>query len=97
MFVAVVCCELHLPQSGSLKSKRRVVHSLVDRIHRRARVSVAETAHHDLHQRAELGIAAVASEEAPLRRLCEEIRGLVEDEPEAMVTGWDVQVLEEAG
>ncbi|HRR13531.1 MAG: DUF503 domain-containing protein [Acidobacteria bacterium] len=96
MFVAIVCCELHLPHAGSLKSKRRVVRSLLDRLHERARVSVAETAFHDLHQRAEIGIAAVAAQAGGLERLCDELRRLVDAEPEAVVTRWDAQLLEEA-
>ena len=57
MVVAIAVLELHLPGSRSLKDKRRVVKSLIDRMHARFRVSVAETEYHDLHQRAEIGIA----------------------------------------
>ncbi len=52
--------ELHLPGCQSLKDKRTIVKSLKDRMHNRFNVSVAETAHQDLWQRAEL-TAAVAS------------------------------------
>jgi len=52
--------ELHLPGCQSLKDKRTIVKSLRDRMHNRFNVSVAETAHQDLWQRAEL-TAAVAS------------------------------------
>ena len=60
MVVGVSVFELHLPASRSLKEKRRVVKSFVERLHERLRVSVAETGFHDLHQRAEIGVAAVA-------------------------------------
>ncbi|MGB6993115.1 MAG: DUF503 domain-containing protein, partial [Thermoanaerobaculia bacterium] len=59
MIVAVSVFELHIPAGRSLKDKRRVVKALKDRIYRRYRVSIAETDHHDLHQRAEIAIAAV--------------------------------------
>ncbi len=64
--VGISSFELHLPESRSLKDKRRVVKSLVERIHQRYRVSIAETDFHDLHQRAEISLAAVANGEGEL-------------------------------
>src|SRR2546430_8801079 len=54
--------ELHLPACQSLKDKRTIVKSLKDRMHNRFNVSVAETAHHDLWQRAELTAAVVSTD-----------------------------------
>jgi uncharacterized protein len=94
MVVGVSSFELHLPSSRSLKDKRRVVKSLVDRIHQKYRVSVAETDFHDLHQRAEISMAAVTQGEGEMEKLMEEIRSLVESETEAWLTRWDPQILE---
>lgn len=94
MIVGVSSFELHLPASRSLKDKRRVVKSLVDKIHQRFRVSVAETDFHDLHQRAEISMAVVTNGEAEMDNLMEEIRSLVENQPEAFLTRWDPQILE---
>ena len=96
MIVGISSFELHLPASRSLKDKRRVVKSLVDRIHQRFRVSVAETDFHDLHQRAEISLAAVTNREGEMENLMEEIRSLVENQPEAFLTRWDPQILEGA-
>ena len=94
MIVGISSFELHLPASRSLKDKRRVVKSLVDKIHQRFRVSVAETDFHDLHQRAEISMAAVTNGEGEMNNLMEEIRSLVESQPEAFLTRWDPQILE---
>jgi uncharacterized protein YlxP (DUF503 family) len=94
MIVGVSSFELHLPSSRSLKDKRRTVKSLVDRIHQRWRVSVAETDFHDLHQRAEISLAIVTNSEGEMENLMEEIRSLIEREPEAFLTRWDPQILE---
>ena len=94
MIVGISSLELHLPASRSLKDKRRVVKSLVDKIHQRFRVSVAETDFHDLHQRAEISIAVVTNGEVEMDNLMEEIRSLVENQPEAFLTRWDPQILE---
>ena len=94
MIVGVSSFELHLPSSRSLKDKRRVVKSLVDRIHQKYRVSVAETGFHDLHQRAEISMAAVTNGEGEMEKLMEDVRSLVESETEAWLTRWDPQILE---
>lgn len=94
MVVGISICELHLPHAHSLKDKRRVVKSLVERIHQRFRVSVAETAFHDLHQRAEISIAVVGQAEGEVESLMQKIRGLFDDEVEAYVTSWEPQFLE---
>lgn len=98
MIVGISVFELHLPASRSLKDKRRVVKSVIDRVHQRFRVSIAETGHHDLHQRAEIAIAAVvAGGEREMEKLMDEIRNLVESDPEIYLTLWDPQILEGEG
>jgi hypothetical protein len=54
--------ELHLSGCQSLKDKRSVLKGLKDRVHRRFNVSVAETAHQDLWQRAEIACAVVTTD-----------------------------------
>ena len=94
MIVGVVNFELHLPESRSLKDKRRVIKSLIDRIFQRYRVSIAETGFHDLHQRAEISIAVVTQKEADLQKMMEHIRDLLDNVPEAYLTRWEPQLLE---
>lgn len=94
MVVGISVCELHLPAARSLKEKRRVMKSLVERIHRRYRVSVAETDFQNLHQRAEISIAAVANGEGEMTELMQQLRALIDEEMEAVVTLWEPQFLE---
>jgi uncharacterized protein len=94
MIVGVSVFELHLPQARSLKDKRRVVKGLVDRIHQRFRVSIAETDHHDLLQRAEISIAVVGNGEQEVEQILETIRGVIDRETEAYLTRWEPQLLE---
>jgi len=62
VIVGVIVWELHLPASQSLKDKRSVLKSLKDRLHQRFNVSVGETAHQDLWQRAEITAAVVSTD-----------------------------------
>lgn len=74
MVVGIVTWDLHLSGCASLKDKRRIVKSLKDRLHRQFNVSVAETDHHDLWQRAELSCCVMAAD----RRHAEEVLGAVD-------------------
>jgi uncharacterized protein YlxP (DUF503 family) len=62
MIIGVVSWELHLAGAQSLKDKRSVLKSLKDRLHNEFNISVAETAHHDTWQRAELTACVVATD-----------------------------------
>jgi len=96
MPVSVVTLELHIPEARSLKDKRRIVKSLRDKIHSRYRVSIAETRHHDLRQRAQMTIATVAPDMAHLGDLVDSIRGLFDDRFDLVVTRWDEQIVGES-
>ncbi len=96
MIVGIAVLELHLPAARSLKEKRSVVKSLIERMHARYRVSVAETDFQDLHQRAEIGIAAVGRSEREVNELFADLRRLADAESAAVVVQWQPQFLEEA-
>ncbi len=85
MVVGIVTWELHLNGCQSLKDKRRILKSLKDRLHRRCNVSVAETDHHDLWQRAELSCCVAAAERRHAESVLSTAAKLVEREPLARV------------
>jgi uncharacterized protein YlxP (DUF503 family) len=61
-YVAILAVELHFPESGSLKRKRKHVLSAKAQLQNRFGASVAEVAHHELWQRCGLTAAFVARE-----------------------------------
>ena len=71
-YVGILTVELHFPESGSLKGKRRYVKSAKAQLHERFGASVAEVDHHDLWQRARLTVACVACEHNGAEQLLEE-------------------------
>ncbi len=91
--IAVSVFELHLPTCRSLKEKRRVIKSLIERSHRRHRVSIAESDFYELHQRAEITLALVAGSERDAERLLDRIHDLVDGHNEAELTFWEPQIL----
>ncbi len=70
--VGMLSVELHFDGARSLKDKRRSLGSIKDRL-RKLNVAVAELDHHDLHQRARLGIVAVATARDGVDRLFESV------------------------
>jgi len=58
--VGILSVELHFPEAGSLKGKRKFVKSAKAQLQQRFGASVAEVDHHELWQRARLTVACVA-------------------------------------
>jgi hypothetical protein len=77
--------ELHLAGCSSLKDKRRILKSLKDRLHNEFQVAVAETAHQDSWQRAELTCVTVASERRHVERVLQSADNLVAGHPLARI------------
>jgi len=61
-FVAILSAELHFPEAGSLKGKRKHVLSAKAQLANRFGASVAEVDHHELWQRCALTAAFAARE-----------------------------------
>ena len=68
-YVGILSVELHFPESGSLKGKRKHVKSAKAQLHQRFGASVAEVDHHDLWQRSRLAVACAASGHKELQEL----------------------------
>jgi hypothetical protein len=86
MVVASLTWELSLPGCSSLKEKRSVIRSLRDRLREKFNVSVAETALQDVHERAELTIALVASDGQVAESMLQKADQLVEGHGGAVIT-----------
>ena len=65
-FVAVLVIDLHFPDAGSLKAKRKELASIKAQLQGRLGLAVAEVGHHDLWQRARLTAALTSGSPAKL-------------------------------
>ncbi len=68
-YVGVMSVELHFPEAGSLKGKRKHLLSVKAQLQHRFGASVAEVDHHEVWQRARLTLACVAREHGEVERL----------------------------
>ncbi|MBA3264272.1 MAG: DUF503 domain-containing protein [Thermoleophilaceae bacterium] len=76
-FVCLLEIELHFPENGSLKGKRRELSSLKAQLQRRFGAAVAETEHHQLWQRAGLTAALVGRDAGPLKKRAADVERYV--------------------
>lgn len=86
MVVASVSWDLLLVGCTSLKQKRSVVRSLRDRLIRTFKVSVAETGYQDVHERAQLTAALVASDGRVAESMLDRMDAFVQEHSEARIT-----------
>lgn len=96
MHVASLRVDLRVRGVRSLKAKRAVVKSIIDRIGRSNPVAVAEVDHVDLWQRATLGIAVVSSSPGQVDRMLHSLQRELTERPDVEILGTSVTHLEEA-
>ena len=87
MFVGVLRLTLFLPEPGSLKSKRHLLRSALDRVKAKFNVSAAEVGANDLWQRAVVGVAAVGNDHAFVNETLDKVADFV-----ASMHGGQIQV-----
>ena len=71
-YVGILSVDLHFPEAGSLKGKRKFVRSAKAQLQNRFGAAVAEVDHHELWQRSRLTVACVAREAREAERLLDE-------------------------
>ena len=95
MFVGVLRLTLHLPEPGSLKSKRHLLRSAIDRVKARFNVSIAEVAENDLWQKSVVGVAAVGNDHAFVNETLDKVAGFVASMHggQLQLTGRDLEIV----
>ena len=90
MLVALYVLDLRIPGSASLKEKRHVLRSLTSGLRSKFNVSVAEVGHHDLWQRSQIAVSAVAGQGYHLRKVMHEVDRFVSRQPGVEVIDTDL-------
>jgi uncharacterized protein YlxP (DUF503 family) len=92
MIVGLLSLELHIPGARSLKEKRMVLRGIKDRL-RKFNVAVAEVEHHDLWQRAGLGVVTISTTEAHADRELAAVVSEIERLEPGLITRTEVEFL----
>lgn len=85
---------LSLPGNGSLKGKRKVVRSIVDRLRHRYNVAVAEVGALDAHKSAVLGLAVVSNDARHANSMIDTLVSAVAGASEALVVDRRMEIIE---
>ncbi len=90
MFVRTVSLTLIIPGALSLKDKRQVLQSLIEKVRRKFNVAVAEVGFQDQWQRSEIGLAFLSNRFSRLEETQMEIFKFLEDSLLVEITGYEV-------
>lgn len=93
MVVGFARVELWMPANASLKDRRRVVRSLVDRGRRRFNAAMAEVDDGKDWQRATIGVACVAPVAAAAEAALQRIIAWIDDETDGQLVEYEAQVI----
>ncbi len=93
MTVGLCRMVLYLPESGSLKGKRRILESLRERIRAKYNVSVSEVGHNELWQKAEVGVAIVANESRYVNRVLSKVTDMVQRDHRVELIDYSLEMM----
>lgn len=84
-YFALLLVDLHFPEAGSLKGKRKELQSVKAQLHGRFGAAVAEVEHQDLWQRSRLSVALTSGSLGQLERAADTVeRWLVDRFPQGV-------------
>ncbi|MBI4530278.1 MAG: DUF503 domain-containing protein [Candidatus Latescibacteria bacterium] len=93
MVVASSQLDLFFPESQSLKDKRHLVKSLIDRIRGKFNVSIAEIDCNDLWQRSILGVVLVTNDVGYAHTVLSKVVDYVEQDGRVHLVDYSFEVL----
>lgn len=96
MVVAMARIHLRIEGAQSLKDKRQVLRSLMDKA-RKFGISVAEVEDHDLWNRATIGLACVSNQLAHAQSVMQNALNLFEESPAAVAEGVEMEMVRMSG
>lgn len=91
--VGLLTVDLQIPESASLKSKRRVVKSIVTRLRQRFNVSVAEVDFQDTWQRCRIGVGMVSNDGRVVDSQLRKALDAIESMGLAVILDFDIEFL----
>jgi uncharacterized protein YlxP (DUF503 family) len=80
MVVAIARLTLIIHDNKSLKGKRKVIKSLIEKVRHRFEASVAEVEDHDLWQKAKIGVAVVGNDARLLSTRLDQIASFIDNQ-----------------
>ena len=93
MVVGIGIITFRLHDCRSLKGKRKVIKSIINRLRNSVNASVAEVGSNDVHQRAEIGFSLVGNDQAIINSKMDKMVNLAEDLGLAEIIDTDMEII----
>ena len=93
MVVGLCTVEIYLPNAHSLKDKRGIVKSVIQRLRNKFNISVCELDHHDVWKNATLGLAGVSKDKEIIDRTFGAIEEFLEGLGDFLVVRFELEIL----
>ena len=93
MVVGLGVITFRLHECRSLKSKRKIVKSVIGKMRSHFNLSAAETGANDIHQRAEIGFAIVGNSAALVNSKIDKVFNLVDDLGLAEIVDTEMEII----
>ncbi|OGR25493.1 MAG: hypothetical protein A2139_13780 [Desulfobacca sp. RBG_16_60_12] len=92
MIIVAAMITLLIPENDSLKGKRRVIKSLMERVRHKFEAAVAEVGDNDLWQKARIGVALVGNDSHLLEARLQQIMKFMENQHLAEIIDSQVEL-----
>ncbi|MBI1928646.1 DUF503 domain-containing protein [Candidatus Poribacteria bacterium] len=93
MHVGICKIWLTISESHSLKQKRQVIKSVIDRLKNRFNIAVAEVDALDAHQQAVLGVVSISNDSKHLNRVLSQVINFIEETHLVELTDYEIEML----
>jgi uncharacterized protein YlxP (DUF503 family) len=93
MVIGVCTADLYLPTTQSLKDKRRIIKSIIEKIRAKFNVSISEVDYQDQWGKATLGIAIVTTDSAYAQQVLNAATKVIDQNSEAEIYNLSVEIL----
>ena len=93
MLIGVCRVIISIPESFSLKEKRKVKRSIVDKVRSKFNVSIAEVDSQEIWNELVLGISIVSTESKHIYEVMSEIIKLIEEQKDTELIDYEIDIL----
>ncbi|TYT22534.1 DUF503 domain-containing protein [Dictyoglomus thermophilum] len=93
MLIGVCRVIISIPESFSLKEKRKVKRSIVDKVRSKFNVSIAEVESQEIWNELVLGISIVSTESKYIYEVMSEIIKLIEEQKDTELIDYEIDIL----
>lgn len=93
MVVGICCLDLRISENNSLKGKRRILKSMIERVTKKFNVSMAEVGDHDIWQSSQIGFCMVGNDKRFVNSALDKIINFIDAMNTAEIIESDIEII----